>query len=219
MWIFGSVGGFGGLEGLYLELEFKVEGSVNLDLDIWCEGVTGAVGRTFELILGSAHLGVGSTGLALTFGGLCPSGDRCLAFSVPVIPQMSQGHAGPPLLFLLGCISPHCLNVSVLQASLCPLLTLPESVSLSLSDSLSLAVSLFLWVQLLDYHSESLCLFSICFLASLSLSVSAFLSLTISPSLSLPASLSLSPPRWFPLRLSRGPNSRPRIEFSGNKGK
>lgn len=79
VWIFGGAGGFGGLGGLYLELEFKVEGSVNLDLDIWCEGVTGAVGRTFGLILGSAQLGVGSTGLALTFGGPCPSGDRWLA--------------------------------------------------------------------------------------------------------------------------------------------
>lgn len=54
---------------------------------------------------------------------------------------------------------------------------------------------------------------------SLSLCLCLSLSLTVSVSLCLPASLSLSPPRWFPLRLSRGPNSRPRIEFSGNKGK
>lgn len=51
IWGWISMGvGLEGLRGLYVELEFKAEASANLDLDIWCEGVTGVAGRTFGLI-------------------------------------------------------------------------------------------------------------------------------------------------------------------------
>lgn len=93
---------------------------------------------------------------------------------------------------------------------LSPTLSLAASRSSSSSSGPTLGLSQNLCASFSPRLSQHL---------SLSLCLCLSVSLTVSVSLCLPASLSLSPPRWFPLRLSRGPNSRPRIEFSGNKGK
>ena len=138
-----------------------------MDLDIWCDGVKGALGKTVGPILGSAQFGVGALA--------CSSGVMWLTvphtFSVPVIPHLAQGHAEPPVPSLPWLPLSYCVSVSSsISAS-----TLTPSVCFSSS----LAASLFLWVQLLD--SQNL-------LASLPLHLSQHLSV----SLFLPLCLSLS---------------------------
>lgn len=91
----------GGLElgGLDLELEFKAEG---LHIWVWIFGVwgsTGPVGKTLGQHKWVCTLwGWERRSSPDLRGGLCPSGDRWLSMlpTLSVIPQPSQGRAGPP---------------------------------------------------------------------------------------------------------------------------
>lgn len=179
-------------------------------LDIRGEGLPGCRKRRLGQFWGlhTSQLGV----QAMAFGGLCPSGDRWPSAAHLFCPSHSTTIPEPcwatsDISSLAGSLLTVSLSLP-LPRSLWPPLTLPESICLSRTLSLSAS----LWIQL----RLSL---------RISVPVSPFPFLNISLSLSLTVSLSqsllvsLSPPRWFPLRLSRGPNSRPRIEFSGNKGK
>ena len=177
LWIFG-VGMFG------------VRGSRGCGKDIWANsGVCTLPGwecRPGRDLWGGRVL--------LGTGGLVPH-----TFSVPVISQLSEDHAGPPLTSLSWLGLSSLTLCPCLFQDLCVHLQLSQNLSLCLCDSFSRSMSLPLWVQLLrlslrisvpisafPYLSQHLSVS-----LSLPLSVSQYLSVSVSPSVSISVSPSL----------------------------